>query len=396
MNIYIVANFVPQPYDKTNNRFVYLAKMLAENNNVTLLTSSFSHENKAQKEEKKFDFANLKIVNIHESGYPKNICLKRFVSHYGFGKRIGKYLNSVEEKIDVIYLAIPSLTCGSLVVKYCRKHKTRLIVDIQDLWPEAFKMVFNPPILGRLAYAPFYMIANKIYKNADEIVAVSDTYKDRGLAVNIKNAKGLTVYLGTNIAKFDEIASVATNDVTRPFTVVYIGTLGASYNLIDVEKAIKLLIDKGLNIKFLVIGDGPQRNEFEMSAKALNINAEFTGLLPYVEMVKRLVGADLAVNPIHSGSAASIINKVGDYAAGGLAVINTQESVEYRDKIEELNIGFNVKNGDVLGIAEAIEKLYENKALRIEMGANNRKWAETSFDRAKTYMDIVKMVEKED
>ncbi|MEG2541305.1 MAG: hypothetical protein RSB59_06020, partial [Clostridia bacterium] len=68
MNICIIANFVPEPYDKTNNRFVYLAKMLAINNNVTLLTSSFSHEDKAQKKEKKFEFSNLKIVNVQESG----------------------------------------------------------------------------------------------------------------------------------------------------------------------------------------------------------------------------------------------------------------------------------------------------------------------------------------
>ncbi|MEG2688009.1 MAG: hypothetical protein RSA24_02445, partial [Clostridia bacterium] len=176
MNICIIANFVPEPYDKTNNRFVYLAKMLAINNNVTLLTSSFSHEDKAQKKEKKFEFSNLKIVNVQESGYPKNICIKRFVSHYGFGKQIGKYLNMMPETLDVVYLAVPSLTCGISAVKFCKKNGVRLILDVQDLWPEAFKMIFNPPILGKIIYAPFYKIANTIYKNADEIVAVSDTY----------------------------------------------------------------------------------------------------------------------------------------------------------------------------------------------------------------------------
>ncbi|MEG2541236.1 MAG: glycosyltransferase, partial [Clostridia bacterium] len=232
------------------------------------------------------------------------------------------------------------------------------------------------------------------YKNADEIVAVSDTYRDRGLAVNQNKAKGLTVYLGTDIAKFDEIASVAKKDTTKPFTVAYIGTLGASYNLIDVEKSIKLLMDKGLKIKFVIMGDGPQRKCFEEFAKKLKIDAEFLGRLPYDEMVKHLVVADIAVNPIQRGSAASIINKVGDYAVAGLAVVNTQECLEYRNKIDELKIGLNANNGDIEGIANAIEKLYKDKSLREEMGANNRKWAEEMFDRKKTYMDIVKLVEK--
>lgn len=60
-------------------------------------------------------------------------------------------------------------------------NNVRFIIDIQDLWPEAFKMVFKLPIVSDIVFAPFNFLANGIYKRADEIIAVSDTYVNRAL-----------------------------------------------------------------------------------------------------------------------------------------------------------------------------------------------------------------------
>ena len=78
------------------------------------------------------------------------------------------------------------------------------------------------------------------------------------------------------------------------------------------------------------MGNGPLQEVFEAYGKEKEVNCDFTGRLSYGEMVGKLCSCDIAVNPIRAGSAGSIINKVGDYAASGLPVINTQESVEYR------------------------------------------------------------------
>ena len=84
------------------------------------------------------------------------------------------------------------------------------------------------------------------------------------------------------------------------------------------------------------------KEEFEKYAKDNNVNSEFLGRLDYEEMVGYLCACNIAVNPISKGAAQSIINKVGDYAAAGLPVINTQESVEYRKLVEDYQIGFNL------------------------------------------------------
>ena len=142
------------------------------------------------------------------------------------------------------------------------------------------------------------------------------------------------------------------------------------------------------------MGDGPKRKEFEQYAESSGINYEFTGRLPYEKMIGVMSSCDIAVNPIVGSSVASIINKVGDYAAAGLPVINTQNSSEYRRLLEEYDAGINCNNGDIDDISLALEKLIKNKNLRIKLGKGNRKLAEDKFDRNKTYNKIVDMILK--
>lgn len=227
--------------------------------------------------------------------------------------------------------------------------------------------------------------ADRIYSRADYVFAVSDTYVNRALSVN--NAPSKSVFLGTELAYFDELR--AENPYKREddaFLIGYAGTLGHSYDIKSVVDAIALLNGKdGKKRKFLVMGDGPLRQRFEEYASQKNIDAQFTGRVPYGEMVGMLCECDICVNPIIGDSAASIINKHSDYAASGIPVINTQKSPEYRALVDKYQMGINVPNGDHEAIASAIEQLENDATLRETMGANARKCAEECFDRAKTY-----------
>lgn len=128
--------------------------------------------------------------------------------------------------------------------------------------------------------------------------------------------------------------------------------------------------------------------------KKKKVDCQFTGRLEYEKMVGLLCSCDIAVNPIKKGSAGSIINKVGDYAAAGLPVINTQENNEYRNLVEEYKIGFNCENNNSNDLAEKINILWNDEKSRKEFGNNNRKLAEKKFNRNRTYNEIVKLMEK--
>lgn len=111
-------------------------------------------------------------------------------------------------------------------------------------------------------------------------------------------------------------------------------------------------------------------------------------------MIKLCRQCDMVLNPIIAGTASSVINKVGDYAAMGIAVVNTQDNMEYRELVEKYNAGFNSVPENSESIAECIEKLYLDKKLCSEMGKNNRKMFNDLFDRSKTYKIIVDCIER--
>lgn len=391
MDIVIIANFCMDFSEKDNGRFSYLAKELSRHNKVEIVTSDFYHITKRKRSS--FPETLYQITYINEPGYKKNISLKRFVSHFIWGKNVEKYIKH-RKKPDVIYCAVPSLTAAHKVARYCKKKKIRFVVDIQDLWPEAFQMIITNPVISKMLFTPLRIITNNIYKQADDIFAVSQTYVERALSVNKKCDTGHVVYLGTDIKAFDNNVKKYTDfhKEEGELWLAYCGTLGKSYDITCVIDALALLGDKAKNIKFIIMGDGPQQEAFQMYAQKKQIDARFVGRLPYDKMCALLSICDIAVNPIIGKSVASIINKHADYAASGLPVLNTQSSREYINLIESYQMGFNSVSGNVVQLAENLEKFLVSKELRIEMGANSRLCAEQRFDRACTYSEIVNIL----
>ena len=393
MDIVILADFCGTLLPSSNNRFIYLANILSEHNDVEIITSDFRHNTKTYID-KDIPHYKFKITFLHEPSYDKNVCLKRFYSHYVWGNNVSKYLEK-RKKPDVIYCALPTLKASKNAVNYCKKNNVRFIIDIQDLWPEAFKMVFNVPVLSDLIFAPLTAMANAIYKQADEIIAVSDTYCQRALKVNEKCKKAHTIFLGTNLDTFDKNATntpiLSKND--DELWLAYCGTLGSSYDLTNVFDALNIIKKQGIKPpKFIIMGSGPRKQEFEEYANNKNIDCVFTDRLPYDQMCALLCECDITINPITHNAAQSIINKHADYAASGLPVISTQECKEYIDLVNQYNMGFNCQNGNEKDVAEKIIKLINDKELRCEMGKNARRCAEEKFDRKNSYNEIIDII----
>jgi len=395
-DILLIAHFCSDFDGKGNNRFNYLAELLANNKlNVELLTSDFSHNTKKKRERNISGSLNYKVTFIEEPIYKKNVSLKRFYSHYMMAINLKKYLHC-RRKPSVIYCAVPSLDVAYTVAKYAKENSIRFIIDIQDIWPEAFKMIFNVPIISDMVFYPMERQAKYIYKLADEIVSVSETYSNKAIAANTKTSKGNVVFLGTDLNEFDKMFNNYRyqNKPVDEIWIAYAGTLGHSYDLTIVFDALESLMDKGINnFKFIVMGDGPLKEKFEAYSRENGVNVLFTGRLPYAEMVGLLGVCDIAVNPISHGAAASIINKHGDYAAAGLPVLNTQECQEYRTLVDYYQMGINCNNNDSKDLEEKLLLLLNNSQLRIEMGKNSRRLAEEKFDRKKTYKVIMDLLQ---
>lgn len=395
MKIYILANFTRALDGETTGRFSFLASELSKRGHqVKLVITDFYHGTKSSRPEPHYEKYDFEIVKCHEPGYKGNVTPQRLYSHYVWGNNVGKYLKKAE-KPDVVYCAIPSLTVAVEVGKYCKRKGVKFVVDVQDLWPEAFSMVFKNKLF-KLAFKPMEWYVNKAYAMADLAIGVSETYVKRVLSVNKKINSGVAVFLGNNGQLFDESASKYKKEYNDGITrLCYIGSLSQSYDIKMVVDALATVSQRtDLKVGFVVVGDGVYKDDFEKYANQKGIDSVFTGRKDYLEMVGELCSCDIVINPIRKGSAASIINKVGDYALSGLPVINTQECPEYRQLIEDYGCGINCECGNANDVADAIVKLVESPKLRKEMGEAARQLGKEKFDRRYSYARIIEAVEK--
>ena len=394
-------------------RFRFLSELLArEGFAVDLITSSFQHWEKAQRDCSKACYQDLpyRVVFIDEPGYTKNLDLGRILSHRVAAKNLRAHFERTAGTYDLIYAEIPPNDVARACAEAANALHIPFVADINDLWPEAMRMVVDVPVVSDLAFFPFARDAKRVYQLLAAAVGTSDEYAARPAKDREKPYPRATVYVGNDLASFDAGAREHAADVNKPageLWVTYAGTLGASYDVITLVEAADLLERKRLTqaaakgadpalalppVRVKVLGDGPDREKLEARAAELDAPVDFLGYTAYDLMAAYLCASDVTVNSLVTSAAQSIVTKIGDYLASGNPMINTGSSPEFRAKVTSDGFGVNVEAEDAQALADAIEKLAEHASLRKIMGSKARAVAENEFDQPRAYREIVDLL----
>ena len=399
--IAVISMGVKLDNEKGYSRFRYIGDFLSDAGyQVDLITTTFQHWEKAQRnldEIKKENYKfNLKF--IYEPGYKKNIDFRRIRSHRIAAKNLWQLLEK-EGDYDLIYCEIPPNDVALAAAEYAKAKDIPFVPDVNDLWPEAMRMVLDMPVISNILFYPLLRDAEKVYSLVAGIIGTSDEYRDRPLKNQKLDVPKKTVYVGNEIAEFDAGVAEYGPQISKDeeeFWVSYAGTIGTSYDIKTMVLAGKELLNRGKNqIKIKILGGGPLKEELETLAKEQKcINVEFVGYAPYPKMAAYLAKSDILVNSFVKKAPQSIVTKIGDYLAAGKPMINTCMSPEFRNKVEHDGFGINIMPEDVNVLADAIEKLYEDEAGRTEMGKRARIIAEEQFDRPQSYKKIIELIEE--
>lgn len=384
---------------KGATRYVYLATLLHEHGyEVDFITSGFQHWEKRQRDVEHFDAGTdaYTIRFIEEPFYPKNMCPQRIWAHHVAAKRVSEYFNEHHD-YDLIYCQIPPNDVAREIGKAAHRFKIPFVVDVNDLWPEAFHVAFDVPVLSDILFAPFYRQAKAVYQMADAVVGTSDEYRERGLRDARTGIPSETVYVGNQLCEFD--AGVVANalQIDKPIDeiwVSYAGTLSACYDLETLVRAMAMVQKTHPEAKLQILGDGSERDNLKAAAHSSGAEVVFHGYLPYSQMAAWLSKSDITINSLVEKAAQSIVTKIGDYLAAGKPMVNTSCSKEFRAKVEADGFGVNVKPGDAEGMASVLIDLIENPSRRARMGERARAIAEEQFDRPHSYLKTVRLIEE--
>ena len=381
-------------------RFRFLSEYLAANGyQVDLITTSFQHWAKAQRDlqrvkEDKYAFS---LRFIEEPGYKKNIDLRRIWSHHIAAKNLKKMLQQ-DGDYDLIYCEIPPNDVALVAAEFAREKGIPFVVDVNDLWPEAMRMVLDVPVLSDILFYPFLRDARKVYDLCSGVVGTSDEYAARPFKHRREDIPKITVYVGNELSVFDQGAKDHMDEVQKPegeFWVTYAGTIGTSYDIRTMVLAADVLKERGYdNIHMKILGGGPLKEELEELASTLKGNVDFVGYAPYEKMAAYLKKSDIRVNSFVKKAPQSIVNKIGDYLAAGKPMINTCSSPEFRGKVETDGFGINIEAEDKIILADAILELYKDEGKRARMGERARQIAQEQFDRPYAYRKILELMER--
>lgn len=383
---------------KGATRYTFLAQLLHEHGyEVDFITSRFQHWDKRQRDIS-FDAGTdaFTVRFIEEPGYPKNMCPQRIWSHHVAAKNLSAYFERHHD-YDLVYCQIPPNDATVAAGRAAKRFGIPFVIDVNDLWPEAFRVALDVPVLSDVLFAPFYRQAKQAYALANAVVGTSDDYASRAFKDRAHDIPKVVVYVGNDIDEFDDGAREFAAEVHKPegeLWVAYAGTLSACYDIETLIRAVANVQRTHPEVKLKLLGDGAERVNLEAAAAQTGCDVEFLGYQPYRKMAAHLCASDILVNSLVGNAAQSIVTKIGDYLAAGKPMVNAATGAEFRNKVEQDGFGVNVQPGDAAALAGALLGLVEDADLRARMGEQARRIAEQQFARRVAYQSTVQLIDE--
>ena len=380
MTVWIVNPFDNLPSEGYRpQRYWLMARAFAQaGHRTTYWTSDFSHAHKAPRKLDGIDgmaaACGFRMKFVPTKPYPTNICLHRILSHRAFARTWRRLAETEAERPDVVIASMPPLSSCAAALKFCRRAGARFITDVQDAWPETFYRV-----APAWMFAPFRATARRIYRSADAVTAVAARY------IELAKSYGATApthlcHLGIWLDAVKGETGKVKGEST--FTLIYLGAMGASYDLETVIDAVKEMEDVELD----VAGSGPKEQALRSRA-ADCVRIRFHGYLAENDLHMLLSKADAGVIPMFPDSCVGVPNKLADYAAAGLRVVNSLPG-ETADIVARFSAGTFYEAGSVESFKAAVRDLQKKEASGFLPDAFR-----DFFDARRLYADYVRFIQ---
>jgi glycosyltransferase involved in cell wall biosynthesis len=238
------------------------------------------------------------------------------------------------------------------------------------------------------------------------LLRMTDFYVDRVTAVSktVANAhisKGTTkknkihiIYNGVELKdnQAKEIPSIRRNmDIKDDnFLLLTVGGLRKVKGHIFLFNALKMLKEKGLKFKLMVVGKGSERRKLEKEIIERDLGSE-VALIGEREDISELLAASDAF--VLASLWEGLPNTLLEAMAAGLPVIATCVG-GIPEVVDDNKTGLLVEPKDSDTLAEAIGRIIEGSELRERLAQNARDYAIKNFDIKKTVSDTEKLYEE--
>lgn len=295
------------------------------------------------------------------------------------------------KKYDYILCESPPLFLGITAYMLCVFKRSKMIFNVSDLWPESAEkldIVTNKTFL-KLAY----WLEAFLYKRAKII-----TGQTKGIVSDIKmrfpKTEPYWLPNGVDLAFFEPNSASSMWREENGFSesdviFLYAGIIGHAQGLEVILKAAQIVDNK--NIKFVLVGDGPLKNELlELKEKLSVDNVIFLPSVPKSIIIEIIDAIDAVIVPLKRLDLfkGAIPSKIFENLAMQKTLLLGVEGEAKEMFIDEGNTGLFFEPENHIDLANKVNELIANPELLEQFGKNGRNYVSEKFDRKKIAEDF--------
>lgn len=330
----------------------------------------------------------------------KNPILRALRYSFNWGIQLWYGLN--EKGVDCVYLESTPPIQGLLGAFINIFRGIPFVYCLQDIFPDSLAGT-SLAQKGGLLWKIGRVIENFTYKHADKIIVISEDFKKNIMAKGVPEEKIAVVY--------NWVDQNAVVDVSREnnklfdkynldrskFYIEYSGNIGLTQNMDMLLEVMKELKDSHPDIGLVLVGDGAYKAQVEEIVKRDDLtNVVMIPFQPYedISYVFSLGDAGLVISKPGVG-ANSVPSKTWSIMSACRPVLANFDENELKDILAGNECGIFTKAGDKEAFKQSVIKLYENRELCREYGANGRQFVMDNLTRevgTQKYVDVIKEV----
>lgn len=298
-------------------------------------------------------------------------------------------LNNLKDHYDVIHVhSVPDFQVFAAILP--RLAGARVILDIHDLVPEFYASKFKVNERS-LIFRLLLVVERLSIAYSDHVIISNHLWQTKLTQRSVRPAKCTAIinYPDTSIFSRRPRTTAASDS----FLMCYPGTLNQHQGVDVAIRALMLLRDKAPDVKFLIIGDGPDREKLNAIVKQERLEDRVTiqGFVPMEAVAETMATVDLGVVPKRSDSFGNeaFSTKIMEFMAMGVPVVvsNTRIDEFY---FNETLIQF-FESGNAEDLAAKILDLVHDPAKRDVLRTNARRFVEqNNWDvKKEEYLNLV-------
>lgn len=390
MKFIIISAFDPLPEDNVRpGRFWNFARQIENTDHeLVWITSQYSHiHKKFRLKDSSWNESELKhtrIIKINTISYQQNISVRRLINHAQFGFSVLFKLRKLiwDDKPDAIVCATPPLLAPFFAACLGRRYSVPVVIDIIDLWPEAFGRFVKNRFFRNVIFFPFKVLANWTARLSSAMTGVSDDY----VAHFVKAAAekpAMTIHLGHSASGLQSEIRTDWNRLQKingQRWVTYVGTVSNNYDLGTVLRAASTFPD----VRFLIVGKGENLPDIQRDVMENGlVNVVVTGEVPYHDLANILFRSDVGLVTVNNDAWIRFPYKANDYLVAGLPFLTNITGGEIERLLAERRIGEVYREGDVSDFVAKLTRLLSS--MDKEMKDRVRQYAAEHCDSDQIY-----------